>query len=53
MERELCVERKAQETYEIGVENGKHSGPSDYSKQILASAKSNPLGISITKQRTQ
>jgi len=38
---------------EIGVENGKHSGPSDYSRQILSNARSSPLGISIIRQRTQ
>jgi hypothetical protein len=38
---------------EIGVASGKHSSPSDYSRQVLVGARSSPVGISASNKGKQ
>lgn len=49
----LNVNNTAPAETEIGVANRKHSGPSDYSRQVLAGAGSSPLGFSASNKEKQ
>lgn len=49
----LNVNNAAPTETEIGVANGKHSGPSDYPRQVPAAGISSPLGLSASNKGKQ